>query len=81
MHVGEWRYSSTHCLTSVLDGGELSASRPGRFTPRESPWYPLDRSLGGPQRRSERGGEEKNSQPLSGLESSIIQPVAQPYTD
>jgi hypothetical protein len=25
----------THSLTSVLDGGEWSASHPGRFTPRE----------------------------------------------
>jgi hypothetical protein len=33
--LGEWRYSSTHSLTSALDGGELSASRTGRFTPRE----------------------------------------------
>jgi hypothetical protein len=32
----KWRYSSTHSLTSALDGGEWSASRPGRFTPRES---------------------------------------------
>jgi hypothetical protein len=24
-----------HCLTSALDGGEWSASHPGRFTPRE----------------------------------------------
>jgi hypothetical protein len=45
-----------------------------RFTPRplylqeKSPWYPLDRRLGGPQSRSEYGGEEKNSQPLPGLE-------------
>jgi hypothetical protein len=31
----EWRYSSTHSLTSALDGGEWSASRPGRFTSRE----------------------------------------------
>jgi prepilin signal peptidase PulO-like enzyme (type II secretory pathway) len=31
----EWRYSSTHSLTSELDGGEWSASRHGRFTPRE----------------------------------------------
>jgi hypothetical protein len=32
-----WRvkYSSTHPLTSALDGGEWSASRPGRFTPKE----------------------------------------------
>jgi hypothetical protein len=34
-------------LTSALDGGEWSASHPGRFTPREIPWYPLDRRLGG----------------------------------
>jgi len=26
--LGEWRYSSTHSLTSVLDGGEWSASSP-----------------------------------------------------
>jgi hypothetical protein len=31
-------------------------------------WYPLDRSLGGPQSRSGHGGEEKNSQPPPGLE-------------
>jgi hypothetical protein len=30
--LGEWRYSSTHSLTSALDGGEWLASRPGRFT-------------------------------------------------
>jgi hypothetical protein len=40
----------------------------------------LDRRLGRPQNRSGRGGEEKNSQPLPGLEPPIIQPVAQPYT-
>jgi hypothetical protein len=38
-------YSSAHSLTSALDGGEWSASRPGRLTP----WYPLDRRLGGPR--------------------------------
>jgi len=42
-------------------------------------WYPLDRRLGGPQSRPRHGGEEKNSQPLPGLESSIIQSVVQPY--
>jgi hypothetical protein len=56
------------------------------FTPQliypqgKSPWYPLDRRLGGPQNRSGRAGEEKNSQPLPGLEPQIIQPVAQRYT-
>jgi hypothetical protein len=33
--LGQWKYSSTHSLTSALDGGEWSASRFGRFTPRE----------------------------------------------
>jgi hypothetical protein len=28
----EWTYSSTYSLTSALDGGEWSASRPGLFT-------------------------------------------------
>jgi len=34
-NLGEWRYSSIYSLTSALDGGEWSASRPGHFTPRE----------------------------------------------
>jgi hypothetical protein len=56
------------------------------FTPRplypqgESPWYPLDRRLAEPPSRSGRCGEEKNPQPLLGLESPIIQPVARRYT-
>jgi hypothetical protein len=33
--LGEWKYSSTYSLTAALDGGEWSASRPGRFIPRE----------------------------------------------
>jgi hypothetical protein len=52
-------------LTSALDRGERSASRPGRFTPRERhppPSYPLDRRMGAPQSRSGQGVEEKNSQ-------------------
>jgi hypothetical protein len=47
-------------LNSALAGGELSASRPGRFTPGgKSPRYPLDRKLDGPQSRSGRRREEK----------------------
>jgi hypothetical protein len=44
------------------------------FTPRplypqgKSPWYPFDRTLVGPQSRSGRGGEEKNSQSPPGIE-------------
>jgi hypothetical protein len=57
------------------------------FTPRplylqgKSPWYTLDSKLGGPQNRSERDGEEKNSQAMPGLETPTSQPVAQRYTD
>jgi hypothetical protein len=40
----------------------------------------LDKRLDGSQSRSERGGEEKNSQHLTGLEPPIIQAVAQRYT-
>jgi hypothetical protein len=40
----------------------------------------LYRRLGGPQRWSRHDGEEKNSQPLPGIEPSIIQPVDQRYT-
>jgi hypothetical protein len=46
----------------------------------KSPWYPSGRRLGWPQSRSGHGAEEKNSQPLQGLEPPAIQPVAQCYT-
>jgi hypothetical protein len=61
--LGEWRYSSTH-LTSAVDRGEWSASL---YPQGKSPWYPLDRRLGGPQSRSGRDGGEKNSQPPPGI--------------
>jgi len=35
----------------------------------KSSWYPLDRRLGWHQSHSGRGGEEKNSQPPSGIET------------
>jgi hypothetical protein len=45
------------------------------YSQGKSPWYPLDRRLGGPQSRYKLGGEEKNSQPLLGLETPTIQPL------
>jgi hypothetical protein len=52
-------------LISALDGGEWSASHPGRFTSGgNQPRYPLDRRLGGPQSQSEHYGEEKNLPPF-----------------
>jgi hypothetical protein len=54
---------------------------PAALPPAKEPQLPLlDRWLGGHQSRSGHGGEEKNSQPLPGLEPPIIQPVAQRYT-
>jgi len=50
-------------MTSALDGDEWSVSRPGRFTPSES--VPSTHWIGN---QSGYGGEEKNSQPLPGLE-------------
>jgi hypothetical protein len=70
-----------HSLTSALDGGEWSASRPHRFTCSErdagthwigdwvSPRAGLDAVI-----------EEVNYQPLLRLETPIIQLVAQRYT-
>jgi hypothetical protein len=40
----------------------------------------MDRKLGEPHSWSGHGDEEKNLQLLSGLETPIIQPVAQRYT-
>jgi hypothetical protein len=46
--------------------GQLEA--PAVLPQGKSPWYPLDRRMGGSQSRSGRGGEEKNSQLPSGIE-------------
>jgi hypothetical protein len=70
--VGEWRYNPTHSLTSAADRGEGSSSRPGRFTPRREPRYPLNRRLGGPQSRSGNLGEEKNLFPVLGIEPRFL---------
>jgi hypothetical protein len=47
--------------------GQLHA--PAALPQGKSPWYPLDRRLGGPQNRSGLSGEEKNSYPPPGIES------------
>jgi hypothetical protein len=70
-------------LTSALDRGEWSASRPGSFNLRErAPWYPLYRTLDGPQSWSGHGVEEKNSHPRrdSNPNRPIVQPVVSRYT-
>jgi len=49
---------------------------PSALSSEKGHWCPLNRRLGGPQRWSGRGGEEKNSHPLQGLEPPIIQSVS-----
>jgi hypothetical protein len=66
--LGSWRYSSTHSLMSVVDGGEWSGTCPSCFTPRER--APSTHWIGGWM--GSRAGldmvSEKNSQPLPGIE-------------
>jgi hypothetical protein len=82
--VGEWKYSSTHSLTSTLDGGERSVSRPGRFTPRErAPGTHWIGSWLGP--RAVLDAVVKRKIPSLRRESNpttpIVQPVVSRYTD
>jgi hypothetical protein len=70
-----WRH-----VTSVLDGGDRSTSRPFALPQRKIPWYPLYRRLGGPQNRSGYYGADKNLSP-AGNRTPAIQPVVCCYTD
>jgi hypothetical protein len=82
--IGEWRYSSTQSLTSAFDGGEWSASRPGRFTLRER--APGTNWIGGwVDSRAGLYTVVKRKIPSSSRKSNprspIVQSVAQRYTD
>jgi hypothetical protein len=82
--LGEWMYSSTHYLISALDGGEWSASRPGRFIPRER--APGTHWIGGwVGPRAVPDAVEKRKIPRRRREpdprTPMVQPVAQRYTD
>jgi hypothetical protein len=82
--LGEWRYSSKHSLTSALDRGEWSASRLGRFTPRER--APRTHCIGGwVGPRAVLDAVVKRNIPSFSRESNpgtpIVYPVAQLYTD
>ena len=65
-------------MTTALEGGEGSASRPGRSLPPGKTRCPLYRRVGGPQGRS--GQVRKISTPL-GFNPQTVQPVASRYTD
>jgi hypothetical protein len=65
-------------MTTALEGGEGSASRPGRsLSPGKTP-YPLYSRLGGPQGRS---AQVRKVSPSPGFDPWTVQPVASYYTD
>jgi hypothetical protein len=66
-HVGERKESSYSYLTSALDGGEWSASRPSRDLPLgKGPQYPLNTRLGGPRAGLDAGARRKILCPCRG---------------
>jgi hypothetical protein len=76
--------SSTHSLTWALDGGEWSASRPGRIIPRER--APDTRWIGGwvgPRAGLDAVVKRKIPSPRrkSNPKIPIVQRLAQRYTD
>jgi hypothetical protein len=76
----EWMYSSTHLDIGSRWRWMVSFTSRPLYPQGKTPWYLLNRRLGGSQSRSGRGGKEKNSQTLPGVEPPIIQPVAHRYT-
>jgi hypothetical protein len=63
--------------TSALEGGEGSASRPGRFLLPGKTRYPLYRRVSGPQGRS---GQVRKISPPPGFDPRTVQPVDSRYT-
>jgi len=65
-------------MTMALEGGEGSASRPGRSLSPGKTRYALYRRLGGAQGRS---GHVRKISPPPGFNPRTVQPVASRYTD
>jgi len=63
-------------LTSAVEGGEGSASRPGRTLLPAKTRYPLYRRRGGPQGRS---GQVRKISPPPGFDPRTVQPVGIRY--
>jgi hypothetical protein len=61
-------------MTTALEEGEGSASRPGRSLPPGKTRYPLYRRLSGPHCRS---GQLRKISPSWGFDPRTVQPVAQ----
>jgi hypothetical protein len=87
-HGGAWgerRYSSYSFSTSALDGGQWSASRPGRaLAPGKGPPVAIVQEAGwAPEPVWSQGLEEKSFRLCwrSNLDRPVVQPVARHYTD
>jgi hypothetical protein len=80
----EWRYSSIHSFISALEGGEWSASRPDRLTPRErNPGTHWAGGWVGSRAFLDAVVKRRITSPPPELNprTPTIQPVAQRYTD
>jgi hypothetical protein len=62
-HMGKWRYSSTIQDLDTRWRWEVSFTPQPLYHQGNCPRHPLNRKLGGPQNRSGRYGEDKNSCP------------------
>jgi hypothetical protein len=69
-------YGGSGCLTSALDGGEWSASRPCHFTPGERARGILRIEGGGPD-----AVQNRKKSCSDGNRAQSVQPVARHYTD
>jgi hypothetical protein len=65
-------------MTTALEGGDGSASRPGRSLHPGNTRYPLYRRLGGPQGWS---GKVRKISPPPGFDARTVHPVASRHTD
>ena len=65
-------------MTTALEGGEGSASRPGRSLPPGKTRYTLYRRLDGPQGRS---GQVRKISPPPGFDPRTVQTIASRYTN
>jgi hypothetical protein len=81
-HMGKRRYSSYSYLTSALDGGEWSASRPGRaLAPGKGPPVPIGQEAGwAPEPVWMQRLEEKSS-PSVRDRSPVVQSVLSHCTE
>jgi hypothetical protein len=81
-HLGDRRYSSYSFLTSALEGGEWSASRPGRsLPPGKEPPVPIVQEAGwAPEPVWRQRSEEKYSASVGDL-TPAAESVVRNYTD